>query len=197
LSNETHNTPGGLKTAPADDIRLHELITAIDATATGGFAPIDKLEAHLNNTPHVAISVFILNENKLLLQRRALSKYHSGGLWANSVCSHPRWQESVSDCARRRLQEELGWQTPLTEFAQLRYSAQVGQLYENEYVHCFVGNFQNGTDLGCFNPLEVMDVRWQTLDKIVDEISLAPETFSEWFKIYIDRHFDLIEEQIK
>jgi len=193
------------KGTPADDsiadslqdIGLHELITAIDSDTASGFAPIDKLDAHIHNVPHVAISVFILQDDHLLIQRRAKSKYHSGGLWANSVCSHPRWQESATDCAHRRLQEELGWQTTLTEFTQLSYTARVGKLYENEFVHCFVGNFPIGTDLARFNPLEVMEVQWVRLNNLEPQIRRNPEKYSEWFKIYIDRHFDLIEAQIK
>lgn len=180
-----------------EDQHLHDLITAIDPSTESGFAPIEKLDAHVKDTPHLAISIFILHEDKLLLQQRALSKYHSGGLWANSVCSHPRWQESASSCAQRRLPEELGWSTALTEFAQLRYSAKVGELYENELVHCFVGTYPNGTSLAQYNPREVMDVRWIRIGDIADAIAQAPDNYSEWFKIYMNRHFDLIAALIK
>jgi len=97
-------------TAPASallDIGLHEKIIAIDPV--NGAYPIDKLEAHLQNVPHVAISIFVFDNKHLLLQQRAATKYHSAGLWANTVCSHPRWNESPEACAERRMDEELGW----------------------------------------------------------------------------------------
>lgn len=179
-----------------DDVGLHELITAIDPSSETGFSPIDKLEAHLSDIPHTAISIFVLNCDKLLLQRRAVSKYHSGGLWANTVCSHPRWQESAQDCAVRRMQEELGWVTPLTEFAQLKYAARVGELYENEHVHCFNGYLDAEIDTNAFNPLEVMELQWLSLTEIQTEIQRQPDIFSAWFKIYMQRHFQLIEKLV-
>lgn len=178
------------------DIGLHELIIAIDPTSPGGYAPIDKLEAHVCNIPHKAISNFVFDNENLLLQRRAQSKYHSGGLWSNTVCSHPRWKETPSACASRRLQEELGWQVELQEFAQLSYQAQVGELYENEHVHCFYGYFTPQIDLSGFNRAEVMDVEWVNIHDLHQRIESAPEQYSEWFKIYLLRHFDLIIQTI-
>ena len=68
----------------------------------------DKLETHVKNQLHRAFSVFIIHDGKMLIQRRALEKYHSGGLWANACCSHPRWGETLTDAVQKRLQEELG-----------------------------------------------------------------------------------------
>ena len=181
---------------PMQDLGLHEQIIAIDPSSPGGYAPIDKLEAHLSNIPHKAISIFVFDGDKLLLQRRAQSKYHSGGLWANTVCSHPRWQETPEHCASRRLREELGWQVELAEFAQLKYQAQVGKLFENEHVHCFSGRFNADIDVSVFNRAEVMEVEWVSIHQLHDRIDKAPELYSEWFKIYLLRHFDLIAKTI-
>ncbi len=213
----------------APDNNLHDIITAIGEPAIGESAigeqaedslyPIDKLEAHVKDVPHVAVSIFIFHKNRLLLQRRAQTKYHSGGLWANTVCSHPRWQETVADCATRRLQEEIGLQCGLKRFGVIDYRAQVGELFENEQVHCYVGRCP-GTDqdstmpyfqkksvpgdpvakpvLLCnnpqvaFNPDEVMEVSWLTLEEIDAQIQATPEAFTEWFKIYMSSHRQMI-----
>ena len=84
----------------------HELITAI--ADDGSYYPVEKLEAHIRNIRHLAVSVFIFNSGRLLLQKRAAGKHHSGLLWANTCCSHPRWQESPEECARREIEEETG-----------------------------------------------------------------------------------------
>lgn len=179
-----------------NDVGLHETIIAIENSSTGRFYPIDKLEAHVNNIPHVAVSIFIFDENRLLIQQRAATKYHSAGRWANSVCTHPHWQESAEDCAGRRLKEELGWHVPLSKFAEISYEAAVGELFENEYVHCFYGKHSRYNDIQRFNPVEVGDVRWLTLEEIDRQMKSDPEQFSEWFKIYMSQHRHLIEELI-
>lgn len=179
-----------------NDIGLHEKITAIDSSTPGRYYPIDKLEAHLDNVAHVAISIFVIHENRVLLQQRALTKYHSGGLWANTVCSHPRWQETVEDCAVRRLEEELGWSVPLQKFGEINYAAQVGDLYENEHVHCFVGGYDRIHNINSFNPLEVAAVEWLTVAEILQQIKERPDTFTEWFKIYMTKHREMIIEAL-
>lgn len=185
------------------DVGLHEQITAIrkhthslqssgDLPASEFYA-IDKLEAHLGNIRHVAVSIFIFHGDKLLLQRRAETKYHSAGLWANTVCSHPRWNESVDDCAHRRLNEELGWNVPLFAFGSIDYSARVGDLFENEYVHCFYGKHNKLNDVSQFNKIEVDAVEWLTVPEVLQQIEQKPELFTEWFKIYMSNHRDMIE----
>ncbi len=179
------------------DTGLHEKICAFDQTDRSRSYPIDKLEAHINNIPHMAISIFVFDGDKLLLQQRASTKYHSAGLWANTVCSHPRWKETHAECAVRRLQEELGWKIPLREFGQIDYAAQVGELYENEQVHCFYGQFDARIDVTDFNPGEVSDVEWLTIPEIEDRISQRPELFTEWFKIYMHSHKPMIASLIE
>ena len=186
------------------DIGLHEKITAIRCSAgrsqlsagsltDSDFYAIDKLEAHLSKIRHVAVSIFIFDGCKLLLQRRADSKYHSAGLWANTVCSHPRWQESAGECASRRLNEELGWDVALSPFGAIDYSAQVGDLYENEHVHCFHGKFNHQHNVSDFNKSEVAEVQWLSIPEIIQAIKKQPETFTEWFKIYMTEHRHMIE----
>lgn len=171
-----------------------EVITAIDDD--GGLYPIGKLDAHLRNVPHLAVSVFLFNRGRLLLQQRADSKYHSGGLWANTCCSHPRWNESLADCAERRLQEEVGCTFTLMSFGVINYKAQVGELFENETAHCFVGHVDDDTLPTLFNTNEVQAVRWQTLDELRKDIEHEPENYSPWIRIYIREHFDLISSAI-
>jgi len=175
------------------DIGLHEQITAL---GNDNNFPIDKLRAHLDNVRHLAISIFVFKAGKLLLQQRAATKYHSAGLWANTVCSHPRWQESPADCADRRLHEELGWHTPLTEFGRIDYSAEVGDLFENEYVHCFVGHLDDSAEIAPFNPREVLATEWLSLSEIDQRIHEQPEHFTAWFKIYMREHRDMIAERL-
>lgn len=152
----------------------------------GTLYPVGKLEAHINALYHVAVSIFVFDGNKLLLQRRALDKYHSGGLWANTCCTHPNWMEDVGDCAGRRLKEELGFTTLLDKVGNIEYSAPVGpDLHEHEYVHLFIGKgSQNKSELDP-NPVEVMETAWLTYDEITERVNRKPETFTPWMKIYL------------
>ena len=169
-----------------------EVITAI--RDNGDLYPISKWDAHIRNVQHLAVSVFLFNRGRLLLQQRADSKYHSGGLWANTCCSHPRWNESLPDCARRRLFEEVGCQEiELTAFGQIAYEADVGgDLYENEIAHCFVGYVDDDTLPTLFNRDEVQAVRWHDLSELRKDIALNPSSYSKWIRIYIGQHFELI-----
>jgi len=177
------------------DIGLHEQITTIGKPEDhhDNYYAIDKLEAHVRNIRHVAVSIFVFKDDHLLLQRRAKTKYHSAGLWANTVCSHPRWNETTSNCAQRRLTEELGWKVPLKQFGAIDYEAQVGDLFENEHVHCFFGQHQHSNDVNNFNPVEVEAVEWLTIAEITRQISRSPQHFSEWFKIYMAEHRNMID----
>ncbi|NND91891.1 MAG: NUDIX domain-containing protein [Granulosicoccus sp.] len=180
------------------DQDLQELITAFDRDAAGDRIgvryPVKKLDAHQRDIPHLAISIFLFSGDRLLIQKRAPTKYHSGDLWANTVCSHPRWQESESACASRRLFEELGLTIPVQQFGEIEYQAQVGALFENEHVYCFHGQFDERQDIGKFNRREVSEVRWLTLSEIDKLIERHPEQFTEWFKIYMCRYRDMIDE---
>ena len=175
------------------DSNLDDLITAVNADDDSAAYPVRKLDAHINNIRHAAISIFVFDGTRMLLQKRAETKYHSAGLWANTVCSHPRWNESFASCAGRRLEEELGWQVPVEKFGEISYQAQVGELFENEFVHCFYGQFDESIDVRQYNRDEVCDIKWLTIPEAMRQIELHPERYTEWFRIYMTRHRQMID----
>lgn len=146
----------------------------------------EKMDAHRKGVLHRAISVFILNSNnELLLQRRAVSKYHSGGLWTNTCCSHPRPGETALEAANRRLIEEMGMSCELKEIYQFQYRAELdNELTEHELDHVFVGY---SDDSPILNPEEADAYRYERLEKITAHIEDAPTDYTEWFKITIDK----------
>ena len=100
----------------------------IPAWVDGHLQPVGKMEVHRLGLRHKAVSVFVTDGSKVLIQRRALTKYHTPGLWANTCCTHPRWDEDAADCAVRRLREELGITGLFPAFAdRVEYRADVGQ----------------------------------------------------------------------
>ena len=154
----------------------------------GSLYPIEKLEAHRQGVLHLAISIFVFSGVNLLIQRRADGKYHCGGLWANTCCTHPHWGESPADGAPRRLQEELGFSLPLREVGVVEYRADVGNgLVEHERVHMFHGEVERDTLSFVPNPEEVSDTRWTTRAELMLDVARTPEAFTPWFRIYLDR----------
>lgn len=145
-----------------------------------------KLDAHRRGLRHRAISVIVADgDGRLLLQRRAAGKYHSGGQWTNTCCSHPAPGETPADAARRRLREEMGFACPLAPLFVTHYRADVSNgLVENEIVHAYGGRF-DGTPVP--DPAEVEDWQWATLDEIAAGIAHAPERYSVWFRVYLER----------
>jgi isopentenyl-diphosphate delta-isomerase len=151
--------------------------------------PIGKMEkqqAHLEGLLHRAFSIFIFNsEKKLLLQKRASSKYHCGGLWTNTCCSHPRENEIVQDAAHRRLQEEMGMQCELTPIFSFVYKANFENgLTEHEFDHVFFGE---SNQIPSINIEEVQDYRFVGIDELQIEIKESPQNFTPWFLIALDR----------
>lgn len=166
------------------------LIQAIAADET--MYPVEKLEAHRRGVLHLAISIFVFSDDHLLIQRRANGKYHSGGQWANSCCSHPNWGEGLDDCADRRLQEELGFRLPLTKSGVVEYDADVGNgLREWERVHIFHGTADRESLFVEPNPEEVSDFRWVEPSALSEEMAENPESFTPWFRIYAEKWPDL------
>ena len=143
---------------------------------------MEKQEAHVKGLLHRAFSVFIFNDkNELLLQRRAVNKYHSGGLWTNTCCSHQRQNEKTEDAAKRRLLEEMGMRSTLKKQFDFVYKAKLdNNLYEHEFDHVFFG-FTN--DLPIINPEEVEEYTYKTLEDIGNEMKTIPDKYTEWFKI--------------
>lgn len=162
---------------------------AIPAWVEGELTPVDKLEVHRRGLRHPAVSVFVLDGTRTLLQRRALAKYHTPGLWANACCTHPHWGEAPGDCATRRLREELGI-TGLALVARERveYRADVGGgLIEHERVDLFTAAADADLPLAP-DPAEVMDTRWIELAALASEIAAQPEAFTPWLRIYLAEH---------
>ncbi len=159
----------------------------------GRLAPFDKLVAHLQGLRHKAVSVFVLDGDKVLIQRRAMGKYHTPGLWANTCCTHPHWDEAPADCAVRRLREELGIKGLTPAFAnQVEYRADVGGgMTEHEVVDIFTAVAPENLTVTP-NPAEVMDVRWVTLAALLEEVAAAPERFTPWMRIYLAEHRESI-----
>ena len=151
--------------------------------------PVDKLEVHKRGLRHKAVSVFVMAGNKTLIQQRALSKYHTPGLWANTCCTHPLWNESSDDCAVRRIDEELGITglDPVHK-GRVEYRAEVGNdLIEHEVVDIYLADADENLSL-TRNPDEVKAVRWVDLDALTDEAVRQPEKFTPWLKIYLETH---------
>ena len=158
----------------------------------GDLYPIEKMEAHRLGALHLAISAFVFDGDRLLIQRRALTKYHCGGLWANTCCTHPHWTETPAAAARRRVREELGFEVDLTETRIVTYRAEVdNDLIEHERVHMFTGTATEATLAIAQNPEEVCETRWVTGSELKAEIAARPEIFTPWFKIYVERFPDL------
>ena len=155
---------------------------------------IGKLEAHIRGELHEAFSIFIFNENKeLLLQKRAMKKYHSGGLWTNTCCSHPRVGEKLETAVHRRLEEEMGLDCELKKTHAFAYRAEQlsNGLIENEFDHVFVGNINKKTKI-IPNQDEVCECRWVRLEDLKEEIKKSPQLFTEWMKIIL-RNPEFIE----
>ncbi len=142
----------------------------------------EKMLAHEQALLHRAFSVFIFNDNgEMLLQKRALTKYHSPGLWTNSCCSHPRPQEDTLHAASRRLQEEMGFSSPIKKAFHFVYRAAFENgLTEHEFDHVFIGNY-NGA-ISC-NPAEVMEYAYLPLKVIKEKLISHPQFFTVWFLI--------------
>ena len=168
----------------------------------------EKMEAHTKKLRHRAFSIFIFdwNTKKILLQKRAYGKYHAGGLWTNACCSHPRKDETMEDCLKARLKEELGLQTefhienpnergiirPLSHGKEIiywcgkfSYFSDYGQVCENEIDHVFLY-----CPVGCdiewntisFNEQEVAEIRWVTIEELEKWFEMNPEEFTTWFR---------------
>ncbi len=148
---------------------------------------MEKQQAHVNGLLHRAFSIFLFNsKGEMLLQKRAAEKYHSPNQWTNAVCSHPRNGETYLEGAQRRLKEELGIETKLSENFSFIYKADVGEgLWEHELDHVFVGTYEGDFNL---NKDEVDDVRYISMEELDKEISENPEHFTEWFKIILEEY---------
>ena len=152
---------------------------------------MEKMEVHRKALLHRAFSVFVFNsKGEMLLQRRAFSKYHSGGLWTNTCCSHPFPGESVEMAAKRRLVEELGFQTDVKMAFNFIYKAELdNELTEYEFDHVLIGEYEGGL---VTNKNEVGDCCYRSMDDIRSDMSLHPNKYTAWFLIV----FPMLEEYL-
>ena len=138
-----------------------------------------KLEAHTSGALHRAFSVFVLNgRGEILLQLRAIGKYHCGGLWSNSCCGHPRPSEETRAAATRRLAEEMGFACELRHLFAFTYRVELGAgLWEHEIDHVFIGHHDDAPQP---DPLEVSEWRWLAPDALQAEMASDPDRFTPW-----------------
>lgn len=165
----------------------------IPAWVDGTLQPVEKLNVHLRGLRHKAVSVFVIRDTDILIQQRALGKYHTPGLWANTCCTHPKWDEEASTCATRRLNEELGISGVDCQFrGQVEYRADVGGgLIEHELVDVFLATAPHGFQF-VPNPYEVMATRWISAATLRQELETEPAKFTPWLRIYMAQHSALI-----
>lgn len=150
----------------------------------------EKIAAHMEGLLHRAFSIFVFNDKQeLLLQKRALKKYHSGGLWSNTCCSHPAPGEDLLESAHCRLIEEMGFDCELKKLFSFSYKTTLGCLTENEYDHVILGNF-NGTPSP--SPSEAADWKWVNLDELDLDLKKNPQKYTYWFQVALPK----LREQI-
>ena len=143
---------------------------------------MEKMQAHDEGLLHRAFSIFIFNDKgEMLLQQRAVNKYHSAGLWTNACCSHPRPGESTKQAAQRRLKEELGFETPIEKIFHFTYKAAFENgLIEHEFDHVFSGKHSGEV---MFNKNEAQDVCYRSMDEIESSLQTHSQKFTTWFCI--------------
>ncbi len=148
-----------------------------EITGTAG-----KLEVHQKGLLHRAFSVFVFNKKgEMLLQQRALDKYHSAGLWTNACCSHPQPGEEIKNAATRRLKEEMGFETAITKSFDFIYKSTFDNgLTEYEFDHVFVGNYEGPVP---FNKEEVKDICFKSMEGIREELQTEPQHYTAWFHL--------------
>jgi isopentenyl-diphosphate delta-isomerase len=152
-----------------------------EVTGTAG-----KMEAHSKGMLHRAFSIFVFNKRgEMLLQRRALDKYHSGGLWTNTCCSHPEPGEATEEAATKRLKEEMGFETPIARIFDFVYRARLDNgLTEYEFDHVFAGEYEGPVP---YNPSEVMDIAFTPMEQLEISLNREPGQYTEWFRVAFPR----------
>ncbi|WP_165750167.1 isopentenyl-diphosphate Delta-isomerase [Cellulophaga sp. Z1A5H] len=152
-----------------------------------------KMEAHEKAVLHRAFSVFVMNKKgETMLQQRAAHKYHSPLLWTNTCCSHQRVGETNIEAGKRRLQEEMGFETDLKELFSFIYKAPFDNgLTEHELDHVMVGYFDNPPEI---NPEEVADWKWMLPEDVKNDIAENPDHYTAWFKIIFEKFYSYITQ---
>jgi isopentenyl-diphosphate delta-isomerase len=153
-----------------------------------------KMEAHEKAVLHRAFSVFVVNDkNELMLQQRALEKYHSPGLWTNTCCSHQRDGEGNIEAGLRRLDEEMGFTTPLEYLFNFIYEAPFDNgLTEHELDHVMLGRYEGDPVI---NPEEVASWKWMNIEEINSDLKNNPDSYTVWFAIIFDRFYNHLNQK--
>lgn len=155
----------------------------------------EKQKAHLEGKLHRAFSILIFNNKKeLLIHKRKGSKYHSGGLWTNTVCSHPKPNEKIEEAVHRRLKEEMGLNTELINIGKFIYKTKIKDLIEHEIDYIFLGysDEKPTPDLE-----EIEDYRYIKLNELKENIKNYPHKYTYWFKIILNKYENEINRFIK
>lgn len=154
----------------------------------------DKQKAHKTPCLHRAFSIFVFNrKGKLLLQKRNENKYHSGGLWTNTCCSHPQSDSELIQNATIRLVEEMGIICPLEHLFSFCYKTKLENLYEYEYDHVLIGFTDSMPHI---NKFEVSEWKWESLKSIKDQLITNSDQYTYWFKYIIDNYFDILQDEV-
>lgn len=163
---------------------MNEMVILVDEN-DNEIGTEEKITAHEKAKLHRAFSVFIFNlSGEMLLQQRARSKYHSGGLWTNACCSHPRPGEDIEQAAHRRLKEEMGFDCPLKKVFHFIYKTELDHgLNEYEFDHVFIGKYDGSINP---DPQEVENFKWISMADLKNEIDILPERYTVWFKIALN-----------
>jgi len=152
---------------------------------------MEKMEAHEKAVLHRAFSVFVFNDrDELMLQQRALGKYHSPGLWTNTCCSHPRTGETFLEAGHRRLVEEMGFDCEIEKIFDFIYKAKLDKgLIEHEFDHVLFGRYNDVPEI---NPEEVESWKWMKMEDIAADMKSHPENYTVWFRIAFERVFEYL-----
>lgn len=146
----------------------------------------EKLDTHRQAKLHRAFSIFVFNsKGEMMLQLRAKTKYHGGGLWTNVCCGHPRPGEPVEQAAIRRLKEEMGFECQLTKIFDYIYKVPLDKdMNEHEFLHVFKGTFDGVPKL---NPEEADDWKWISMNDLREDMKKNPQNYTPWFKLSMER----------